>query len=233
MGRTRWGIRSALLSLLMLTGCGLVSCGGAVADAEGVGGRVMTTMASGGTRAAGGSSNEWGAGGASSEAGEGGSVGGVWLGASGGSDAGSDGAGAQACGVEPELEVGAGMVQVSIKNDPLPAPTGGPLVDGTYDLASWVVYGDPSLDFTGLDLREAIRVRDGGRVLDDRTADDEISSMAIGPRAAGAVALELSMICPLAASLGPVDYSASPGQLVIHSPLADRVGVLATFVLRP
>lgn len=141
----------------------------------------------------------------------------------------------EACGPEPVPEVQGPFVPPEIVLDePAPVPTGGELVDGNYDLASFVFYEDFPLESLAQDFRQVIRVRGGGTMMD-------AFSVARGNPAAWSYAVSevegpqmtITVTCPsiYVGVAQPQMYSASPGQLAVFIAHGSAIAV-ATHVLR-
>lgn len=152
-----------------------------------------------------------------------------------GGGGGSGGGPFEACGPEPVPEVQGPFVPPEIVLDePAPVPTGGELVDGNYDLVSFVFYEDFPLESLAQDFRQVIRVRGGGTMMD-------AFSVARGNPAAWSYAVSevegpqmtITVTCPsiYVGVAQPQMYSASPGQLAVFIAHGSAIAV-ATHVLR-
>jgi hypothetical protein len=225
--------------LVGLTGAGVLlvvwsGCSGPAAMDGGSGG-------SDGAVSTGGESTEDGSatGGAPAAGGAGGAGGGDTSGggASGGQSGsggveGSGGAVSGTCGEPPLQVMGPDVVSTEMIGTAMPTALGGPLVDGIYDAATQVFYEDFPLESLAPNFRQAIRVRQGGTLLDSFSVQQPDQSsiqswtMAVVPSGGE---LEVTIVCPtdLAGDGGPLSYTASPGRIDLYVDYGATVGIIS------
>lgn len=245
----------AAAACLMLWACS----GGAPAD-EGTGGSTGSDDGTGGTPSSGGGAGggtmsgggsgtggaltggqasvggDVGAGGDAGETGGGGTGGG---GGDGGAAPGAGGTPMGTCG-EPPLEVMGPAATHSVADGPAPPPQGGALADGLYDAATQVRYYDYTLPAEDPNLRQVVRIREGGTFLDQFSVQrqDQSSHQSLTVTIVASEAeLIMSPMCPNDGGgyTFTMPYSTRPGEIDLYVDYADgpetRYGVI-THVLR-
>lgn len=202
------------------------SAGGATGGHHADGGASATGGEGTGGYPAGGGDTAGGAGGASGAGGDPGGGGssdggtpamGGLGGASGGG--GSGGGTFEACGPEPALELqGPAVPPVIMLDEPAPVPTGGALVDGIYDLVSFVFYEEFPLESLAQDFRQVIRVRDGGVMIDSfQVARGNPAAWSYAVSEVEGPQMTITVTCPsiYVGVAQPQMYSANPGEVIM------------------
>lgn len=139
------------------------------------------------------------------------------------------------CGPEPLELMGPVIEPMVVLDQSAPTPMGGTMVDGIYDLVSYVFYGEFDVSALPDDYRQVIRVREGGTRVDSFSASFgslRETSISVSGLDVSETALVATLECPSdsAGGMGEQPYTATPTTVTFFVPQGP--GAVTTHVLR-